>query len=406
MQKVLFSSENAQKISKDAFSVCNAYNDLANTSIRRIELLNAIANMFGYDSGWSEFKAVNKSERYYISFSLSTCSHVRSVINELLSYLPSHVDPELLLISVSFIELGLEGPQQVAKIQGKDALKNENEVVWLGSSSNTALRHLSVSRVACLLEKEGIIVKHFEMIWPELCKYIVKSCELSPEDVLLFDKPIWALYFERIENEYQNKEIGQWEVHFKKSRNFARVCYCPLYRAEDINSLSGLANEFIEGLPGCPPVEHFGADMDDKTYIYSCIAYWKSLDCIDDIRLSLREENTGTPQSSLFDFLKPYETLHNKSMDIIKSKVATMNFAEDFFVYEPRFTHGKGGIKKIYQEPWIVEEDVRKLVELNNTIHQYTLDLNIVNLPLVNKQISIYRRELFAPLFPLIGIGG
>lgn len=405
MQKVLFSSENAQKISKDAFCVCDIYNNLAHTSISRIEFLNAIANMFGYDSGWSEFMAINKSERFYISFSLSTRSHVRAVLDKLLSYLPSHADPELLLISVSFVELGLKRPEHIAKIQGKGTFKKENEVIWLGSNSNTPLRHLAVSREACLLEKEGIIVKHFEMIWPELCTYIAKGCELSPEDVLLFDKPIWALYFERIKNEYQDTEIGQWEVHFKKSRNYARVCYCPLYSVEDMKPLSGLANDFIEGLPGCPPVEHFGAEMDDETYIDSCIAYWKSLDCIDDIRLSFREEYTGTAQSSLFDFLELYKTSHNKRMDKIKSRVATMNFAEDTFVYEPRFVYGKSGVKKIYQEPWIVGKDVCKLIELNDTIHQYTFALNIVNLPVVNKQISIYRRELFAPLFPLIGIG-
>lgn len=399
MQKILFDRKNAQNIAEQSADVCNVYNKLSDASLTKLELLNAIAQVFGYNSGWAELMAVNKSARFYISFSLSVCSHVRAIINQLSSFLPSHVKPDLLLTAVSYTELGVKNPEQFYKCQNEDIFELEDSVLWFTDNVNSSLKHLANSPSASLLTKQGIYFKHFKILWPELYRHLHDKYNLSPNQVLLFKQPTWWGYRDHFIADYQREEIGQWEIHFNEPKSSERICYEPIYDSQSAKFPEEIANLFAEGLNGCPQVEHFGKDMSDEDYVLACLEYWKTLPHIKDIKFSLRKEHIKKQDYPIFSLLRQFFTEHNEAIDLIKGRLTDMDFTGELWGYEPRFVYSRKGEKRIYQEPWIVESDVRDFIDVNETIFQD----NIIYSPLSSKYIETmldnYRRERFLSIF-------
>jgi hypothetical protein len=289
MQKTLFDKENAQKIANQATDICEVYNQLSGGSLTKLELLSSFAKVFGYKSGWSELMAVNKSKRFYIGFSMSVCSHMRAIIKELSKFLPSSVDAELLLVAVSFTELNVKNPNQLYKCQSVSQFELDEFVLWFTSDVNTPLKHLAQSPFAARLERQGIYLKHVERLWPELHKYLSQKYKLLPEQVLLFERPIWAHYYDRFVTNYQSSEIGHWEIHFGGHKSPSRICYEPIYIDGGHQIIEEMACACAEGLSGCRPVTHFDNVKVDENYMLACFKYWEALPHIKKIRFSLRK---------------------------------------------------------------------------------------------------------------------
>lgn len=400
MQKILLDKENVQKIAVQATDVCNVFNQLSSESLSRTQLLNAFAKTFGYKSGWPELIVVNKSKRFYVPFSMSVCSHMRAIIKELSKYLPPYVDPEMLLVAVSFAELNVKRLDQHHKYQSAGELDLEKYVLWFTDNINTPLRHLAKSPSAALIEREGIRLKHFEILWPELYSFIKERFELTPEWILLFDRPFWWQYRDRFVANYQRDEIGQWEIHFIDFHLSERICYEPIYEAGDGGFLEEIAAVFGDGLCGCPRVEHFGEDMSDLDYVQECLKYWKTLPHIQDIKFSLKKEHSGKLNNTLFSRLKKYLTDHNETMDLIKNRVTNMDFTEEIWGYEPRFLYKADGTRFMYQESWLVADDIQKFIDVNEQIYLDTQNFNLLNLLYVGNLIESYKKERFSSVLP------
>lgn len=398
MQKILFDKANAQAISAQATDICNIFNQLSNEPIHKVDLLNAFAKVFGYKSGWPELMAVNKSTRFYVPFSISVCSHMRAIIKSLSKFLPLHVDPELLLVAVSFTELGVENLKDHHRYQSAGELDAEKYVLWFTKSIDTPQRHLAKSPSAALLERRGIRLEHFAILWPELYSYLKNKFELSPEWILLFNEPVWWSYGDRFVADYRSTEIGQWEIHFKGSKSSKRICYEPIYDDDNGELLGEIATVFSEGLCGCPRVEHFGEDMADDDYILACLEYLKTMPHILDIKFSLRKDHSEKLISPPFSFLKKYLTDHNEIMDLVKNRVTNMDFTEEIWGFEPRFLYNEDGSQSIYQESWIIVDEIQKFIDVNEEIHLYAQNFNRLNLLNIGHLIEAYKKEKFSSL--------
>lgn len=397
MQKILFDSENAKQIALQASNVCVVYEQIANTPLVKLDLLNAFAKVFGYQSGWAELMAVNKSRRYYVSFSMAVCSHMRAIIAELSRFLPLHVDSNLLLIAVSFTELKISKPNRNIRCQSEIKSESGASVLWFNETNNAAFRNLAKSPSAALLEREGIHFKHLATLWPELHYYLQQKCKLPSEQVLMFSRAVWCDYNDRFIANYQNSEIGQWEIHFKGKNLSERVCYDPIYEENREKISEELATSVSDGLSGCAAVERSGEDTTDEKYILRCLAYWKTLPHIRDIRFSLRKEHLCKLKPQFFDQLGDFLSEHNESMDFLKNRVTNMDFTGDVWGFEPRFIYSKDGSRRLYLEPWLVAKDVQSFIDTNTKIHACTLSFDQARLLEIDDILKIYRQERFSP---------
>lgn len=395
MQKTLFDKENAQKIANQATDICHVYNQLSCGSLTKLELLSSFAKVFGYKSGWSELMAVNKSKRFYIGFSMSVCSHMRAIIKELSKFLPSSVDAELLLVAVSFTELSVKNPDQLYKCRSVSQFELDEFVLWFTSDVNTPLKHLAKSPSAARLERQGIYLKHVERLWPELHKYLSQKYKLLPEQVLLFERPIWLHYYDRFVTNYQSSEIGHWEIHFEGHKSPTRICYEPIYIDEGHQITEEMSSACAEGLSGCRPVTHFSNDMVDEHYMLACFKYWEALPHIKKIRFSLKNEYLKRLKDPIPSVLKPYITDHNESMDSLKNHVTSMDFTQQMWGYEQRFIFNGDGSKRIYQEPWIIESDIKKFIDVSEEIHKDSMEFDRLKFVYVGQMLDDYNLELF-----------
>ena len=66
MQKILFSRSNVIKIKSDVQSVCFLYNQIKDSDLKNIIILDAVSVVFGYKN-WAQLVAVNKENRPYLS---------------------------------------------------------------------------------------------------------------------------------------------------------------------------------------------------------------------------------------------------------------------------------------------------------------------------------------------------
>jgi hypothetical protein len=402
MQKILFDRKNAQKIASEAGVVCNIYNQFSDRPLTKIELLSALAKAFGYSSGWAELMAVNRSERFYITFSMCVCSHVRGISRQLKKYLPSVIDTELLLVAVSFAELNVKQPNQHHKVHSVTNFESGEFVLWFTSNTNTPEKHLARSPFAALLERQGIYLKHFKKLWPELHKYLEQKYKLLPEQVLLFEQTVWWLYFDRFNADYRDNEIGQLEIHFRVPKSPSRICYEPIYFDEGVPLLETIANIFAEGLSGCPSVTHFGKDMVDEDYILGCLNHWESLPHIEKIKISLNKEHVDRFETPKLSLLKPYLTEHNEAMDTIRNRLTNMDFMQELWGFEPRFIFNVDGSKRIYQEPWLVVSDIENFVDVNKEIHQNIKNFDRSKLLFVGQMLHNYGKERFTSMLSKI----
>lgn len=396
MQKILFDKKNAQEIAKQASAVSAVYNQLSSESITKLELLDAFAKTFGYKSGWAQFISVNKSERFYVAFSMSVCSHMRAIASDLSRFLPSRVDPNLLLIAVSFTELNVRSLNQIYKVQSVSSFESNEFVLWFTNDTSTPLRHLAKSPSAAVIERQGIYLKHFEKMWPELNKFIKHTFNLSaPEQVLLFERPIWWHYHDRFTYDYGKHEIGQWEIHFCHKNSSPRICYEPIYADNADDYLSDMATIFADGLSGCPKISHFGANMEDEKFVTKCLEYWESLPHIKQINFSLRRGHISKSKEPIFLMLKDRLVEHNETMDLVKNSVTNHDFTDELWGYESRFIYNRESSARIYQEPWLLDNDIKTFVAVNKEIHSELQNFSQFNLLFIGQILEIYRRERY-----------
>lgn len=396
MQKILFSRDNAEKISSQALDVCNVYNQLSKVPILREDILNAFAKAFGYESGWAEFMAVNKSTRYYISFSMSVCSHVRAFISEITKFLPTHFEAELFLVAVSYIELKVKTPSQYHRIHAIAAFEAGEFVMWFTKNLNTPLRYLSQSPCAALVERQGILFKFFEELWPELHSHLKLKYQFSPEQVLLFERPVWSDYGDRFCANYQNSELGQWQIHFKDSTSTERVCYDPIYDEGGSNIVENLAIAVKNGLSGCPHMANLTKSLTSEKYVLACLNDWKKLPHIMDIKFSFKSPHMRNAHNQVPADLMEYLIDHNEAMDFIRNYVTKMDFTEEIWGYEPRYIHNNNGSRHIYQEPWLVASDIESFITVNEKIHQSSLIYHRSSLIHIWEVIDTYQNEVFS----------
>lgn len=395
MQKILLDKGNAQSIAKEVSDVCSIYSHFSGKQLDKIDLLSALARVFGYKTGWAELMAVNKSERFYISFSMHVCSHVRAIINQLTKFLPK-IDKVLLLVSVSFAELNVRNPEQYYWIKSQTIFEKDEFVFWFTRNPNAVDKHIACSPFATLIERQGIQLKHFYKLWPELSQYLRAKYQLSPEQVLLFERPVWWHYRDRFDNTYHDSEIGHIEIHFGNSTKEKRVCYEPLYINGENPTLDDFSSVFAEGLCGCPAPDHINNDLSDTDFLLACLHYWESTKGIQQVRISFKRDYQGHFKSPQFAFLMPYFVEHNESMDAIRNQLTSLDFTETLWGYEPRFIHNKDGSKKIYLEPWIVERDAKNFVQVNEEIHSNINKFDRTKLLFVAQFLNQYDKERFA----------
>ena len=77
-----------------------------------------------------------------------------------------------------------------------------------------------------------------------------------------------------------------------------------------------------------------------------------------------------------------------------------MDFAEEIWGYEPRFLYKADGTRFMYQESWLVADDIQKFIDVNEQIYLDTQNFNLLNLLYVGNLIESYKKERFSSVLP------
>lgn len=388
MQKILFDYKNAIDISRDASQICLLYTELTNQSLEKIVLLDALAKVFGY-TGWGHLSAVNKSERFYLPFSLAVYSHVKAIKLQLINTLPFEIDCEKFLVAVSLAELRVKSLNELQKIYATSVFESGKFVAWFTKNITLPERHLAQSPQAAIIRREGIYLKDFQKLWPELANYLVQIHKFDSDQVLLFDFSIWWDYYELFKNNFAEEEIGCWEVHLieKKSK---RICYHPISSINN-SMLGSIVNTLSEGLPGCISQDDF-EHMNDKDFIINSLNYFESQTQVEKIYLSIKKSRIAEFLSADTNFLQQFLISHDEKMDFIRNRLTSSDFTLSMYSFEPRFIF-KNKKKIIYEEIWLVDEDIQRFVEVNNLMFNQLKLIEKFDIYLAYNYIKKYTAE-------------
>jgi hypothetical protein len=403
MQKMLFSKSNTVKFDQEVVKVVHLYNQLSATPLKKIHILDAVSKVFGY-TNWANLKAVNKSDREHLPLSFTISSHVRAICSHLNEYL--RADGQLLLAAVSLVELQVNDIDNALVVNQETktikaafseddmSLCSSKNILWFTDDINHPTKHLIYDQKTGLMTRDGIVLRNFKLIFPELGEWLQAYFSLNDDFLLLFKKPIWWIYAANFHLCSQSELL--LEIRIEGARQLdERLCYYPIYVDKLDNLTTVIADAFAEKPPYCCDTSHFDVEMSDVLYVDASIQQWKSETNI--VSVQLLASSSLVPQlSKNFDNEK-WSTLPTELLNLA-NHVLNTDFTFSIDSWEPRYQYEKSG-KKIMIEPWIVKDDIKQFILVNEIIHSELQELaNSTNFFIECKVLDDYNKQKYSGL--------